>query len=394
MRIAYVCADHGIPLFGEKGGAVHIRELVRAMAALGHDVHVLAARIGEPEPDFPARFSKARIDTASPDLENSRAAKERRNLLIAEALRDDLVALNADRPFDLIYERYSLWSAAGPEAARSLGIPCILEVNAPLRLEQQRYRTLMHVDEAERIERRAFSGASAVAAVSKEVAAYVAANGGRAADTHVVPNGVDPERFNARVAPLEIEGLGDGPVVGFVGSLKIWHGIDVLLESFRLVAAQRGDARLLIAGDGPKRGYVDGFASGSGLRERIVSLGWVGHDRMPSLLRRMDIAVAPYPQSDDFYFSPLKLFEYMAAGLPIVASKIGQIGEILDGGSTGLLVRPGDPQDLADTLLVLLSEPETRAEMGRNAAARARGHTWQHNAKRVTELATALRRAA
>lgn len=394
MRIAYVCADHGIPLFGDKGGAVHIRELVRAMAALGHDVHVLAARTSEPDADFPARFSTVRTDSESFGPENSRAAKERRNIRIGELLRDELATLHAGSPFDLIYERYSLWSAAGPEAARILGIPCILEVNAPLRLEQQRYRSLVLSEEAERIERAAFSGASAIAAVSKEVSAYVSAHGGRAADTHVVPNGVDTERFNTSVAPMQIDGLGGGPVIGFVGSLKIWHGIDVLLESFRRLAAERTDARLLIAGDGPKRGYVEGFAAGSGLRDRILSLGWVGHDQMPSLLRRMDVAVAPYPENDEFYFSPLKLFEYMAAGLPIVASNIGQIGEILDGGETGLLVRPGNPQDLADTLLALLSEPESRAEMGRKAAAKARTHTWRHIAERVTELAASLREAA
>ncbi len=82
---------------------------------------------------------------------------------------------------------------------------------------------------------------------------------------------------------------------------------------------------MLIVGDGPMRGWIEGFLTGTRLAERAVLTGWVPHDVLPGLVARMDIATAPYPQLNDFYFSPLKLFEYMSAGRAIVASRIGQI---------------------------------------------------------------------
>jgi glycosyltransferase involved in cell wall biosynthesis len=98
----------------------------------------------------------------------------------------------------------------------------------------------------------------------------------------------------------------------------------------------------------------------------------------------MDVAVAPYPPLDEFYYSPIKLFEYMAAGRAVVASRIGQVAEIVVDGVTGLLFEPGNCSDLVNCLQRLQKDAALRNELGRKASAACSEHTWRQNVLRVT----------
>jgi glycosyltransferase involved in cell wall biosynthesis len=104
---------------------------------------------------------------------------------------------------------------------------------------------------------------------------------------------------------------------------------------------------------------------------------------VPLYLAAMDVAVAPYPDLDEFYYSPLKLFEYMTAGRPVVASRVGQVAEILMDGATGLLFEPGDRAGLVRCLQRVRKDATLRSELGRNAAAVCSEHTWNRNAAQV-----------
>jgi glycosyltransferase involved in cell wall biosynthesis len=116
------------------------------------------------------------------------------------------------------------------------------------------------------------------------------------------------------------------------------------------------------------------------------------HEGVPNWIRQFDVALAPYaPPEHPFYFSPLKLFEYMACGVPTVAACIGQIGEVVRHGETGLLYRPGDVDELATACDRLLADEALRHKLGKSAAEQIRGHyTWDHNVKRIVELVRAL----
>ena len=114
--------------------------------------------------------------------------------------------------------------------------------------------------------------------------------------------------------------------------------------------------------------------------------GAVAPDAIPGLLASMDIAVAPYPPLAHFYSSPLKVYEYMAAGLPIVASRIGQVGEIIQDGVTGLLVAPGDSAAFTKALIRLQNDPELRQQLGANARESVSEHTWDHIVDHVMAL--------
>ena len=397
MRVAYVNADPGVPIFGSKGASVHVREMVRALRTIGCDTRLLATRLGGGEADDLAGVTDlVAVDrpASEPGRPAGREAKERAYLEAARQVEARLAEHHAERPLDMIYERYSLWSAAGVRAAARLGIPAVVEVNAPLVDEQATYRNLALEREARALEAEVFSTASALVVVSRGLTDHVVACGARPERVHVVGNGVDLDRFNPAVAPVE---LGIDPsafVIGFTGSLKLWHGIDVLLEAFRLVRKRVPEAHLLIVGDGPKHGWAKGFARGARLEDAVTMTGWVDHADLPGLIARMDVATAPYPPSENSYFSPLKLYEYLAVGRPVVASAIGQVAEVIRDGVNGVLTPPGDSGALAEAVEALRADPDRAARLASAAALEGARHSWLRNARAVVDLAARVRQAA
>lgn len=382
-RVAYVCADHGVPVFGDKGCSVHVREMCRTMREHGCDVTLFATRRGG-EPTVDMR------DTPVIDLPGSwSATAETRELESIAGNERVMRALETSGSFDVIYERASLWSVAPMVYARRTGAAGILELNAPLVDEQARYRSLTHTTVARALLIESLRAAHLVVAVSDAVAAWARTLLGDVGHVHVLPNGVDPRRFDVRCHRSADRGGGNDPfVIGFVGTLKPWHGLETLIDAFQQLVDAVPSAQLLIVGDGPERRRIETRVIEAGLMDRATFAGAVAHDGVPALLAKMDVAVAPYPPLDGFYFSPLKLTEYMAAGLPVVASAIGQITALVRHEVTGLLFPPGESAALAIALRRLHADAPLCDRLGR--AARqfvAEHHTWQRALERIFVLA-------
>jgi glycosyltransferase involved in cell wall biosynthesis len=397
VRIAYLSADPGIPIFGNTGASVHIREFVNALATLGHEITVLAATRGTGSGALRAEVIQASAQSLSVSTNaiagvwlETALGRARRSVLVSSMMLECLMNLHARWRFDLIYERYSLWSPAGVRAAQKLRVPCLVEVNAPLVEEARKDRALVLASGAEVIEAEVFSGAHLLLTVSEPLKAYAVTRGADPQRTFVLPNGVDVERFHPAVEPESLEGATGKFVIGFAGSFEISHGLDLLVEAFQTLRGHSAAYHLLLVGDGALRSWIEGYLRGARLEPMVTITGWVAADRLPGLIQRMDIAVAPYPFLDGFYFSPLTLFEYLAVGKPVVASRIGQIPEIIQHGTTGLLARPGDTQDLVHTIERLRHDPRLRQHLGHAASREARHHTWEHNARRVMTLADPL----
>ncbi len=293
---------------------------------------------------------------------------------------------------DAVYERYSLFSFAGLRLARRLGVPHLLEVNAPLRLERARTKGLVLEPIAARIERFVFAQSDGVFAVSTALGRYVVSRGASEAKAFVLPNGVDTERFRPGPVDMDVRrtlGIhGGATVIGFAGSLKPWHGTDLLIEAFSSIARMRPNVRLLIVGEGPEWDRLRAQALRLELSRSIVFTGRVDHGAMPAHLRAMDIAVAPYRDVPDFYFSPLKLYEYMAAGLGVIASEAGEIGALVRDGDNGLLCPIGRADVLASKLALLVDDVDLRRRLGLRARAHAEQHTWAANARRIADYAS------
>jgi glycosyltransferase involved in cell wall biosynthesis len=297
--------------------------------------------------------------------------------------RDLRLDLQKFGSFDLIYERYSLWSYSAMEFAQAMGIPGLLEVNSPLITEQAKHRGLIDHNSAEQVANRVFAAATTLIAVSEAVKTYLM-NYVDSSKVHVIPNGVNPTRFPALRPATQPETL----TVGFVGSLKPWHGLPILTAAFAQLRQRVPEAKLLIVGDGPERDNLETELAAYGLDSHTQFTGAVNPDAVPKLLARMDVAVAPYPAQSDFYFSPLKVYEYMAAGLPVVASRIGQLADLIDTGVNGILCPPGDAIALAEALETLWRSPTLRQRLGEAARQKVMdNHTWDAIAQQILNLA-------
>lgn len=387
MRIAYLCPDPGIPLGGTKGASAHVRGLVRAFAALGHQVTVLAPGAQDAGPGIrvvpipPSGLAESLPPEVPAPLR--RALRHLWNNAAVERAVEEHAA--SWRPA-LLYERHSPFSVAGGAVAARLGIPHVLEVNAPLAWEGRRYRRQALSEATEALEMAAFRTAGRIVTVSRELEEMLVAAGVPAAKVTAVPNGVDADLF-APIGEAHRRGLEGKLVVGFVGSLKPWHGLEILAKAFRRLAADPR-AHLLVVGDGPERRAVKALARE--LPGRVTQVGAVRHRDVPAYVRAMDVAVAPYPALDRFYFSPLKVLEYMAAGRPTVCAAIGQLQELVRHGETGLLVPPGDEAALAQAIRSLLDDEPGRRTMGAAAANEVRRrHLWTHRAAEILETAGA-----
>lgn len=411
MKILYLCPDLGIPVLGRKGAAVHVRELVGAFGRAGHNV-VLAAQMLNKSPwEKPAEIETPvlQIRPASGALSAVLALKEfnemlgvenslpgeLRRILYNKELEAELKRRFENDPPDFIYERGSLYATAGVSLARELNVPLLLELNAPLAVEQSAYRATGFGELAAQAERWTLSQAGAVIAVSSTLREHVAALGVAQDRIHVLPNGVNPAVFHPGPPEEETRArlkLDGGPVIGFVGGLRPWHGVEILPALLERLTGNYPNVRLVIAGDGQLRRELERVVQERGLAQNVTFTGLLPHEEVPAVIRQFDVALAPYAQPDHaFYFSPLKLFEYMACGVAVVAPALGQIAEVVRDGETGLLYPPGNLDALAERCETLLADANLRRGLGDAASKLVHDQfTWDKNAGRVIELARSL----
>jgi glycosyltransferase involved in cell wall biosynthesis len=363
MNVLYICADGGIPVLGNKGASVHVRSLAGAMQELGHRVTLAARRWDEGNP-------APGVHRCEPLSEHPPKAADELERLI-----------RSERP-DVVIERYSLNSGPARVATRRCGIPLTLEVNAPLAREATVYRSLDDPS-AEQREAETIRAADRIHVVSLALLSYV-----RSVAPGVpvawIPNGAEVARFRA-AAPPALPNLDGRVVIGFVGSMKAWHGVEQLLDAFARIRQRNPQAALVLVGSGPRQADLIERAGRADLLGHVVCTGHVPHAGVPSLLGRFDIAVAPYLPVDGFYFHPLKVVEYLAAGKPVIYSDQGDLGALV--GAGGLSYLPGSVSELADRLAQLLGNPALRARLAKSAAVRGARLDWTVIAGRVLRFA-------
>ena len=210
----------------------------------------------------------------------------------------------------------------------------------------------------------------------------------------VLPNAIDPELFHPGRDGRKVRDrycLNGSFILGFSGTLKPWHGVQHLLDAMALLEGTGLETQLLLMGDGPERESLLAKAVGLGLSGSVHFVGPVAHDEMGTFLAACDVLVAPYGPMEDHWFSPLKVAEYRATGLPVIASAIGQLGKTLGEAQGVLLVPPGDETALAEAISSLATDEAWRRRLAQAAAASS-SWTWQALAARVLAEAEAARR--
>jgi len=374
MRILY---SHRIQ--SRDGQSVHVERMVAALRQAGHEVLVVGPGFYE-QAEFGAEsrlvaWIRARLPAALGEL-----AEIAYNVPAYRRLRG---AAGSFRP-EVIYERYNLYYLAGALLARRLGVPFYLEVNAPIADERTRFSGLRLRGLARWLEAWTWRAATRVVAVTGVLKAMIAAAGVAPERIEVVPNGIDPAAF------ADLPARPDAPdplVLGFVGFVRDWHGLDAVIVA---MAGHAGTPRLdlVVVGDGPARLALEQQAAVLGIANRVRFTGLAPHADVPRLVAGFDIALQPRAVA---YASPLKLFDYMAAGRAIVAPDQPNIREILTDGETALLFDPARPDAVWRAVKRLAGDAGLRGRLG--AAARVeierRRYTWAGNAARLIDWAAA-----
>ncbi len=378
MHIAYC---HYIP----RGytASHHARQFAEAARRLGHRIDVFGMdSTDSATSDRPLAGLGASIRTGLKRPLRRYLHEPKELLLNLPYFWREIRCLRGQRP-DVLLFRSRYLGASCVAVARCLRLPLVIEVNAPVseaRLYRDHYFHLPWIPE--NLTGRTLRRADGLTAVSSALKDYLIESHGLSPDRiTVVPNGADVRRFRPDVCPDPqlAQNFRQNPVVGFVGSFRKFHGPELLARMALRVAEVRPRVHFVFVGDGPQAALMRSLRERLGAR--LLLTGSVAHDRVPGLVAGFDIAVMP---ESNFYGSPLKVIEWMAAGRAVVAPAYGPLEEIIDSGREGLLFPPGDEDALVQSVLELVDDPDRLAALGQGAAARVRSSlTWEDNARRV-----------
>jgi glycosyltransferase involved in cell wall biosynthesis len=357
MRILYAALDQQVP--GTLGGSVHVQSVAEGLAALGHEVHV-AVTAGGPWPQDGVHWHPMSSPLGRHELRWMRAGAVTRLARRVNA--------------QVVMERYYNFGGEGVLAARRLGVPAVLEVNAPVIDHPGSVKA--RLDRALMFEpmRRWRDWLCRHTDLFVTPHRQILPDWIHPANVLEAEWGADVDRFRPDASgPLPFERDASRVLCVFAGAFRSWHGVTQLSAALaRLHAA--GERRLgaVFIGDGPERPAAERAARDV---PGVTFTGAVAHEHLPQCLAAADIGVAPFdpskhkPLTLGFYWSPLKIFEYMSSGLPVVAPRLPRVASLVSDGHEGLLYDPADPRTLDDALVRLI-DPALRARLG--AAARAR----------------------
>ncbi len=438
MKIGYIFADWKQSIGLSTGLSVHIREITDALGELGHNVFIVAANTGEEEvgtprssviheitphipvlsPYYPTirRFwprkkPESAIDHAIVQEDISRTTWSPKVVFwdvsrrLGERVWYRYFQLHARRIIqreqpDALYERCARASSAGVKLATEFNLPLILEMNTSLTFANEwgNKHSPLFPYLARRSEQKICRRADRVIVVSPSLRSYLLDLNIPAEKIELMLNAADPERFTTnptQIAHIRAKyGLDQELVVGFVGSLKPWHGVDVLLDSAKLVLQHCRAVHFLVVGDGPMRTTLEEHVKREGLSSFVTFTGYIPRREVPTYINAMDVALAPYPKLPSFHYSPIKIFEYMAAAKPIITSRYVDTEAVITDHSDGLLVEPGNASMLAQAILELLKDKDLRDRLGTQARQTVEEHfTWRGNARRIVTLYEELQAA-
>jgi glycosyltransferase involved in cell wall biosynthesis len=383
MRIVYAALDQRVP--GTTGGSVHVTAVAAGLAALGHDVDVLTTPGPGPFPDGPARWH-----ALAPPL----------GLRHLRVMRTEAVRAFAERAgAEVIIERYHNFGGEGMRAAKAVGAVAVLEVNAPVidypGSPKARIDKALLVEPMRRWRDRQCRMADLLVTPAAEVLpAFVPRD--RIVE---IEWGADTDRFVPGAGgPVPFAKRPGTVLAVFAGAFRAWHGAVNLVRAIGdLRGRGRRDIDAVLIGDGPELGRAKEEAAGL---DGVTFTGALPHDRMPACLAAADIGVAPFEMAAHaalqlaFYWSPLKVFEYMAAGLPVVAPAIPRLVRILGAGHTPALYDVGPPGALAGALAYLADHEEERRRLGDAARRRVcEEFSWSAHCRKLDEaIRGAMRR--
>jgi glycosyltransferase involved in cell wall biosynthesis len=404
MKILYLLLDPTQAADHRHGGyATHVREVVQALEAAGHQVELLDSRPPELGAGRSGRSGSHRgiapgLIGIAPVPKALRPAGRDLLYLLHNLRASRLVEARLARGgIDLVYERFHHLQGAGMRAARRRQLPSILEFNAGVN-EAAAFHGVGLGLLARWIETSTLRAADRIITVSGVLRRQVIALGLPADHVVAMHNGVDTQRFHPGIDGARARhrfGLADDDVVvGFVGSFAPWHGVELLIDAALSLVPETPQLRFLLVGgrpDEPRFIAARRRVEAAGSLGRIVFAGEVPFAEVPEAMAAMDIATIPWATD---YGSPMKVAEYMAMGRALIAPDLEVLREVLADGRNALLVPRGDASALAGAIRRLAATPPLRRALGSAARRDAvEHHDWRHHARTIEELAEGIRRS-
>lgn len=297
------------------------------------------------------------------------------------------LSIKENRP-DLIYERYSLNTFCGVWVSHRFGIPLVLEINAPLRYEEDKLGKLTFKTLASFSERWICSNSTWTVVVSNVMREFLRREGVPDRKMIVIPNGIDPEKFRPTISGEAVRqryGVKDKLVIGFVGWFRPWHGLEMLLKIMHEEQLAKKGVHILLIGDGPAYSDLHSYAKTNHLLSAVSFSGPVERAEIAEYIAAMDIAVQP---SATEYACPIKIIEYMAMGKCIIAPDQPNIREFIENNVNGYLFKPEHKDCFKSTLLSIIENPALRESVQTKACETIikREYLWLANARKVMDL--------
>jgi glycosyltransferase involved in cell wall biosynthesis len=385
MNILYLHRTQGKGVEG-----VHIREMALALSSTGNNVDILSPA-GLNTFNEEARINSKVHNAISKFLPE--IFFEIIEIIYAFVAYKKIPKILQNKKYDLIYERYSIFNWAGIRSARMFSIPIILEINYTSFMPLYRKRSSILKPLAHIMDRMIFRSADGFIAVSTYLKNHLISLGVDREKIIVLTNAADPKKFDSDIEGYHVRkklGFDKKKVVGFVGGFYPWHGLDMLLDSFKEIKKEFNHAVLLLIGDGPLRGKLEQKIKGGTIEKDVVFLGVIPQESLPEYISAFDIAVMP---DSNEYGSPMKIFEYMAMAKPVIAPRLVPLVDAITDGREGLLFNQRDSGEFCKTLKKLLSDDKLRLEMGILGRKKILlEHTWQINAARALEFFKSIKK--
>lgn len=385
------------------GGSVgHVSGVINAISKLGHDVAFVS-------PESP-KYLDDGIELVTVPMFNQFGLPAEANLFRIHARSVEAARLFA-KSFapTLIYQRLSIGDFAGAQLAHELDIPLVVEYNcSEVWVAENWGRGLRYKDACVQAEEAMLNTASLVFAISEPLQDELLERGLAPHRVHWYPNCVNPDVYNAQrwsrdelnATRASIGANEDSFVITFVGTFGQWHGAEVLAQAAVLLCqdeswCKANNLRILFVGDGLNRALCEGIIANTAASSRSHFSGLLPQHVTPIYLAASDAFIAPHvPNADGtkFFGSPTKLFEYMAIGKPIVASRLDQLADVLEDGETAYLVEPGNAEALTHGIRRMIDDTSGRDAIGHNALSVVRSdYTWSRH---VTEILHAIDRSS
>jgi len=374
-----------------QSSTVHIWEFIKSLSKLGQEVHVMTIS-----------------DKIFGGVVFHSLIKKKQNISGTFMFRlhylMQIGKLINELEFDILYTRNSLRGIIGVLIRLLKGPKLVLELNGLVsedwKLEKERNGDInmfrnVRVKLSDWVEIFVAKKADAVIVVAQGIKDILIKRGVDENKIFVIPNGANIDLFrpikDSAINELRHRySINEGDhIIIFIGNFEWYHGIEYLIRSAPLILNTFPNTKFLIVGDGPIRKELENLVKNMNLFDKIIFTGRAPYEMVPLYINMADVCVAPFTRArnERIGLSPLKIYEYLACGKPVIASDIKGVGDLLRHSNAGIAVKPEDPVELANAIIKLLKDEELRRQMGENGRkVVVNNYSWDHTAKKTIEV--------